>query len=234
MKALPSSISRLAGRIRRVALTPPGCRPVPAALDAIRRADVITLGPGSLYTSLLPNLLVTGIADAVRKASGLRVYIGNLMTQPGETTGFSASDHLEAFHQHAGQGLFDVAILNPARRGSDPGTLARVARLAERVIYVSCGPETLARDLDVLAAHGMRVRELDGLRAGLHLRRAEQELRCGARSGHHRRRRRRLRGLFDRGLALDERSRAPRPRARSAAPSTQVTITEPRGRASGP
>jgi uncharacterized cofD-like protein len=107
-----SAISGTNSRIRKVALSPRGCRPVRKVLDAIRTADIITVGPGSLYTSLLPNLLVPGIAHEIRKARALKVFIGNLMTQPGETQGFTASDHLEAIYSHAGNNLFDAIILN--------------------------------------------------------------------------------------------------------------------------
>jgi uncharacterized cofD-like protein len=95
-------------------------------LEAIRTADVITVGPGSLYTSLIPNLLVKGIAGAVRRSPAVKIYVGNLMTQPGETTGFTAADHLEAISCHAGGGLFDGVILNSAAMESS--VLARYRR----------------------------------------------------------------------------------------------------------
>jgi len=107
-----STISRSAARIEKVRLIPPDCRPVPAVLKAIRDADVITVGPGSLYTSLIPNLLVRGIAGAVRRSRAMKIYIGNLMTQPGETTDFTAADHLETIQSHTAGPLFDAVILN--------------------------------------------------------------------------------------------------------------------------
>lgn len=102
-------------RIRRVTLVPPNVRPVAEAVRAIREADVIILGPGSLYTSILPNLLVPGIADAIRRARGMRVYVCNVMTQPGETDGYRASDHLRAIIEHTGPGIVDYVILNSGR-----------------------------------------------------------------------------------------------------------------------
>ena len=122
-----SAISGASTRIRKIALSPRNCRPVPAVLHAIRTADIITLGPGSLYTSLLPNLLVPGIADEIRKARALKVFIGNLMTQPGETQDFTTSDHLEAIYSHAGNSLFDAVILN-----NKPISKAILARYKEK------------------------------------------------------------------------------------------------------
>ena len=92
-------ISRSRSRIKRVQLIPRTVRPLAAALTAIREADVITLGPGSLFTSVVPNLLVKGIAQAIRKSPAVKVYFVNLMWQPGETTDFRASDHVRAVHR---------------------------------------------------------------------------------------------------------------------------------------
>ena len=107
-----SAISKSHASIHRVALCPRDCRPIPAVLEAIRTADIITVGPGSLFTSLIPNLLVKGIAHEMRKSRAFKIFIGNLMTQPGETTGFSASAHLQAIRKHTGHQLFDAVILN--------------------------------------------------------------------------------------------------------------------------
>jgi uncharacterized cofD-like protein len=82
------------------------------ALDALRQADLILLGPGSLYTSTIPNLLVAGVADAIRNSSATRVYIANIMTQPGETDGYSATDHIRAIYEHAGGHIFDWVVIN--------------------------------------------------------------------------------------------------------------------------
>ncbi len=107
-----SAISKSHARILRVALCPRDCPPVPAVLEAIRMADLLTVGPGSLFTSLIPNLLVKGIAREIKKSKALKIFIGNLMTQPGETTGLSASAHLQAIREHTGHNLFDAVILN--------------------------------------------------------------------------------------------------------------------------
>jgi uncharacterized cofD-like protein len=105
-------ISRSNCPIRRVRLRPRHVHPLPEVLEAIRRADLILIGPGSLYTSVISSLLVDGIAEAVCNSAALRVYIGNLMTQPGETTGFSAADHLQVLVNHFGTGMIDQVVLN--------------------------------------------------------------------------------------------------------------------------
>ncbi|MBZ5515565.1 MAG: YvcK family protein [Acidobacteriia bacterium] len=98
--------------IRQLFVVPKRCRPLPETLAAIEAADLISLGPGSLYTSLIPNLLVHGIPEAIAHSRALKAYVCNLMTQPGETQGFTASDHLLALDRHADRRLFDHVILN--------------------------------------------------------------------------------------------------------------------------
>jgi uncharacterized cofD-like protein len=99
-------------RIRRVQLNPPDALPLPDAIEAIHAADLITIGPGSLYTSLIPNMLVKGVIDAVRASRATKVYIQNIMTQPGETDGYSAADHVEVLADHCGGVLFPIVLLN--------------------------------------------------------------------------------------------------------------------------
>lgn len=100
--------------IAKLEIEPADVRPVEGALKAINEADLVIIGPGSLYTSILPNLLIKPLADAVRFARGLRVYICNVMTQPGETDDFSAERHLETIFQHAGL-IADVIVMNGRR-----------------------------------------------------------------------------------------------------------------------
>jgi uncharacterized cofD-like protein len=107
-----TSISRTKQRIKKLSLVPGDCSPLPETLRAIEEADVITLGPGSLFTSVIPNLLVDGIPEAIRQSKAVKAYFVNLMWQPGETIGFAASDHLKAIHDHAGDGLIQFAIMN--------------------------------------------------------------------------------------------------------------------------
>lgn len=99
-------------RIREVRLLPEMPPALPAALEAIRQADVILLGPGSLYTSVIPNLLVDGISDAIRNSRAMKIYICNIMTQDGETEGMSAADHIAALLKHGGDGLIDICLCN--------------------------------------------------------------------------------------------------------------------------
>jgi uncharacterized cofD-like protein len=105
-------ISRSRERIRTVRLIPRKAPPLPAALTAIAEADVITFGPGSLFTSVIPNLLVDGMPAAIRASSAVKAYFVNLMWQPGETTEFSASDHIRAVHRHAHGKFLDYAVVN--------------------------------------------------------------------------------------------------------------------------
>lgn len=104
-------ISRSREAIRAVRLKPRNARPLAAALAAIAEADIITLGPGSLFTSVIPNLLVDGIPAAIRNSPAVKCYFVNLMSQPGETTCFTASDHVRAIQRHAGK-LIDYAVVN--------------------------------------------------------------------------------------------------------------------------
>jgi uncharacterized cofD-like protein len=105
-------ISRSKCRIESIRLLPRTARPLPETLKAIEEADVITLGPGSLFTSVIPNLLVKGIPEAIQKSAAVKAYFVNLMWQPGETTNFRASDHVRAIHQHARCKLIDYAVTN--------------------------------------------------------------------------------------------------------------------------
>jgi len=98
--------------IRRVHLVPRRVQPLPEVLEAIAAANLILLGPGSLFTSIIPNLLVSGIAEAIEKSRAKRVYIANLMTQPGETLGYTLVDHVRAIHQHTGRKIIDYVVIN--------------------------------------------------------------------------------------------------------------------------
>lgn len=99
-------------RIARVSMRPERPAPLDAALEAIHRADIILLGPGSLYTSVIPNLLVDGVAEAIVQSHALRIYIANIMTQEGETEGYTLSDHLKALFAHSQRGLVDLCLAN--------------------------------------------------------------------------------------------------------------------------
>lgn len=107
-----SHITAANKKIKHVRLYPEDVKPVAPALQAIMEADAIVLGPGSLYTSIMPNLLVNGVADAIRKSAAVKIYICNVMTQPGETDGYTASMHAKAIIEHAGRGIIDYVLVN--------------------------------------------------------------------------------------------------------------------------
>jgi len=109
-----SKISRSRSRIREISLIPETCQPLEETLAAIREADLITVGPGSLYTSIIPNVLVSGIPAAIRRSKAITACFMNLMSQPGETTGLTAADHIEAIERHAHTKLIDVVVVNTA------------------------------------------------------------------------------------------------------------------------
>lgn len=148
--------SKLAGSgapVRRLALAAPA-RPNGAALEAIARADVVVLGPGSLFTSVLATVVVDGVAEALRETGALRVLVVNLFTEPGETDGFTAEDHLLAVRRHAGP-VVDVVVVHA---GALPAE--RVARYAAR------GAAPVPVDRAALERHGVRVVAADVLSPG--------------------------------------------------------------------
>jgi uncharacterized cofD-like protein len=115
-----SKIPKASGKVRRVWLEPNNAPAFPPAVAAILSADVIVIGPGSLYTSILPNLLVSDLAEAVRASRGLKIYVCNVATQPGETDGYSCLDHVRAIEDHVGGRLFDLIVCNRRFEGTLP------------------------------------------------------------------------------------------------------------------
>jgi len=136
-----TNISKSRSAIKRILLKPERCMPMPETIEAIMHADLITLGPGSLYTSIVPNLLVEGMPEAIERSSAMKVYFVNLMWQPGETINFSASEHLKAIQAHARRRLIDAVVVNSARIA--PGLKRRYAQ--EKVKPVENDLETLTR-----------------------------------------------------------------------------------------
>ena len=110
-----TEISKSAQGIRRLRLEPEQCLPLPQVLRAIRSADVITVGPGSLYTSILPNLLVSQVARVIGQTQATKIFVNNLMTQPGETDGYSARAHLDTIRRYAPEIHFDFVVVNDRR-----------------------------------------------------------------------------------------------------------------------
>jgi len=140
-----TSISRSRKPIARVRLVPRRVQPVPGVLKALREADLILVGPGSLYTSILPNLLVEQVTEVIAHSNATRVYIANLMTQPGETRHYSVADHIRAIYKHTRHRLFDFALIN-----RKPVS----ARLLKA--YKAQGAEPVDASLDELAGLGVR------------------------------------------------------------------------------
>ena len=139
-----TSITASHRSITELMLSPADASPLPEALDAIAAADLITLGPGSLYTSLITNLLVRGIPEAIARSSATRVYICNLMTQANESLGLTASQHIEKILDHAGAQIFDYALINTAP--VHPTTLAH---------YAASGQSPIEADLDRIRSLGV-------------------------------------------------------------------------------
>lgn len=129
-------------RIHHVRLLPEHSPALPAAVEAIRDAEIILLGPGSLYTSVIPNLLVDGISEAIRESRALKIYVCNIMTQDGETEGMTAADHVAALLEHGGPGLLDLCLCNSA--GLGPELLERYSAEDAEPMQVS------RRDIELL------------------------------------------------------------------------------------
>lgn len=107
---IPEVVSEKITTINRIFLNPSNCRPTPGVVEAIKKADCIIIGPGSLYTNVIPNLLVNGVAKAIKESPAIKVYISNIMTEPGQTDDYSVSDHLNAIIEHCGNGVVDYCI----------------------------------------------------------------------------------------------------------------------------
>ena len=139
-----TKITASKGRIKELFLLPPDAGPLPETLEAIARADLITIGPGSLFTSLIPNLLVRGIAQAIVQSSAIKAYVCNLMTQANESLGLTAADHIRALNSHAGKQIFDYVLIN---RTPIPDEL--------KAKYALEGATPIVADLDAVEALGV-------------------------------------------------------------------------------
>ena len=107
---IPEIVSEKITKINRILISPSNCKPAPGVIDAIKNADCIVIGPGSLYTNVIPNLLVNGVAKAIKESAAIKLYISNIMTDPGQTDNYSVSDHLNAIIEHCGTGIVDYCI----------------------------------------------------------------------------------------------------------------------------
>lgn len=141
-----SRISRSRSRIEKIEIHPRRPKPLPETLEAIAKADLITLGPGSLFTSVIPNLLVDGIPKAIAASPAMKAYFVNLMSQPGETTNFRASDHVAAIHRHTKRPILDVCVVN---------THAIRGKVLHR--YQANAARPVENDLDNLEEMGLKV-----------------------------------------------------------------------------
>ncbi|WP_159081955.1 gluconeogenesis factor YvcK family protein [Paenibacillus sp. CAA11] len=142
-----SKIPEALGRIKRIFLEPEQVEPLPEACRAIEEADAILIGPGSLYTSIIPNLLVPKLAEAVLgNTEAIKIFICNVMTQPGETDNYTVSDHLQAVYEHVGHHLFDYVIVND---GEIPAQV--------QDFYAEKGAKPVEIDWDVVTGRGYKV-----------------------------------------------------------------------------
>ena len=107
---IPDIVSKKSSRINRIFINPSNCRVAPGVADAIEQADAIIIGPGNLYTNVIPNLLVKGVARAIKNCKGFKIYISNIMTEPGQTYNYTLSDHVKAIIDHVGEGVIDYCI----------------------------------------------------------------------------------------------------------------------------
>ncbi|MEM9483636.1 MAG: gluconeogenesis factor YvcK family protein, partial [Cyanobacteria bacterium P01_F01_bin.116] len=141
-----SNITKARGRIVNIGCTPAAPPALPKALNAIKEADYIIMGPGSLYTSIVPNLLVPDIADAIASAQVPRIYVCNIMTEPGETDDYSVSEHIRAIDRACGRRLFDAVLVQ--KRSPSAAALDRYRKEgAERVVF----------DRDAVISSGRRI-----------------------------------------------------------------------------
>ncbi|MDE5414109.1 gluconeogenesis factor YvcK family protein [Alkalihalobacterium chitinilyticum] len=141
-----SKIPQVGKQIKQVYVTPANVSPLKESIEAIQQADSIVIGPGSLYTSVLPNLLVPGITEEVKKAAAKKIYICNVMTQPGETDRYRASDHVKAIVDHCGNRLLDYIVVNQQLIPQDI-----ISRYAEE------GAEPVEFDQMQLKSYGIRI-----------------------------------------------------------------------------
>ncbi|MDR1942433.1 MAG: YvcK family protein [Endomicrobium sp.] len=150
-----SNISKSKEKIERVFLVPFAPPAAPDVLDALKNADVIILGPGSLYTSIIVNFLVDGVADAIKGSKAYKIYVSNIMTQPGETTDYSLLHHIEAIERHLHKGAVDCILAN---NGKIPAKLAKRYKQfgSHQVVIDKTGIKTVKSDLfsdEIYARH---------------------------------------------------------------------------------
>lgn len=107
---IPEIVNDKVAKIERIYISPTNCVPAPGVLEAIKEADAIIIGPGSLYTNVIPNLLVKNVSKAIKESNAIKIYVSNIMTEPGQTDNYSLTDHIKAIVDHAGKGVIDYCI----------------------------------------------------------------------------------------------------------------------------
>lgn len=107
---IPEIVNEKTSKINRIYINPSNCKPAPGVLEAIAEADAIIIGPGSLYTNIIPNLLVKGVSKAIKESKAFKIYVSNLMTDPGQTDNYTLSEHIRAINEHTGKGVIDYCI----------------------------------------------------------------------------------------------------------------------------
>lgn len=143
---IPEVVQSKVSKINRIFISPSNCRPAPGVLEAIEKADAVVIGPGSLYTNVIANLLIKGVAKTIRESKALKIYISNLMTEPGQTDDYSLSEHIDAIIEHAGKGIVDFCICDTAEV---------VPEFIRK--YNKQGSHTIEQDIQKVKAKGINV-----------------------------------------------------------------------------
>ncbi|MBE5805826.1 MAG: YvcK family protein [Clostridiales bacterium] len=147
---IPNMVSKKSSKVNRIFVNPTNCRVAPGVVEAIEEADAIIIGPGNLYTNVIPNLLVKGVARAIKNCKGFKIYISNIMTEPGQTNNYSLSDHIKAIVDHVGEGIIDYCIY-------DTGEI--VPEIIRK--YNLEGSELVEQDVAKAKAQGMHLLKRD-------------------------------------------------------------------------
>ncbi|UOQ94339.1 YvcK family protein [Halobacillus shinanisalinarum] len=145
-----SNIPKVNKRIKRVYVSPLPIQPLPEAMEAIASADLIVIAPGSLYTSILPNIIIPEISQALRETNAKVTYVCNVMTQAGETSGYTAADHVQALHDHVGEGCIHSVIVHNKPIGQNI-----------RKVYAEENAEPVHYDMDRIKTMGLKIIEED-------------------------------------------------------------------------
>ena len=143
---IPEVVSEKVSGINRIYIAPSNCRPAPGVLEAIEEAEAIIIGPGSLYTNVLPNLLVKNVSKAIKESKAIKLYISNIMTEPGQTDNYAVSEHIKAIIDHVGNGLFDICL-------ADTGEV--MPEFVRR--YNMEGSEIVEQDFGKVNSYGVKV-----------------------------------------------------------------------------